>query len=97
MLGTLDTIRKVLRISALVTTTMHAVLIAESDKVLLSKVEVENYWAYQVPMRPALPALEHDFIRNPIDMFILEGLMLEGLQPNPRAPARHLIRRAYYD
>ena len=97
MLGTLDTIRIVLRISALVTTTMHAVLIAESDKVLLSKVEVENYWAYQAPIRPVLPALEHDFIRNPIDMFILEGLMLEGLQPNPRAPARHLIRRAYYD
>ena len=72
---------------------VHAEFMAENDTGLTS----EKYWAYQAPIRPALPKLEHDFIFNPIDAFILEGLMAEDLKPNPRAPSRHLIRRAYYD
>ena len=90
---TLDILSKVLCGAIFASASVHAELVAENDAGLSS----ENYWAYQAPIRPALPALEHDFIRNPIDAFILEGLMAENLKPNPRAPARHLIRRAYYD
>lgn len=90
---TLDILSKVLCGAIFASASVHAELVAENDAGLSS----ENYWAYQAPIRPALPALEHDFIRNPIDAFILEGLMAEDLKPNPRAPSRHLIRRAYYD
>ena len=74
-------------------TPVHAEFVAQNHAGLTS----EKYWAYQAPILPALPQLEHDFIFNPIDAFILEGLMAEDLKPNPRAPSRHLIRRAYYD
>jgi hypothetical protein len=90
---TLEILSKVLCVAIFASASVQAELIAEKDAELPS----ENYWAYQAPIRPPLPALEHDFIRNPIDAFILEGLMAENLKPNPRAPARHLIRRAYYD
>ena len=89
----LEILIKVLCTAIFASASVQAELVAESDAGLPS----EKYWAYQAPIRPALPTLEHDFIRNPIDAFILEGLMAENLKPNPRAPARHLIRRAYYD
>lgn len=90
---TLEILSKVLCVAIFASAPVQAELLAEKDAGLSS----EKYWAYQAPIRPALPALEHDFMRNPIDAFILEGLMAENLKPNPRAPARHLIRRAYYD
>ena len=68
-------------------------LIAKGESVIPS----EKYWAYKAPIRPALPTLEDEFICNPIDAFILKGLIAENLKPNPRAPSRYLIRRAYYD
>ncbi len=90
---TLEILSKVLCVAIFASAPVQAELLAEKDAGLSS----EKYWAYQAPIRPALPALEHDFMRNPIDAFILEGLMAENLKPNSRAPARHLIRRAYYD
>ena len=89
----LEILIKVLCTAIFASASVQAELVAESDAGLPS----EKYWAYQAPIRPALPTLEDEFIRNPIDAFILEGLMAENLKPNPRAPARHLIRRAYYD
>ena len=93
MSKTLEILIKVLCTAIFASASVQAELVAESDAGLPS----EKYWAYQAPTRPALPTLEHDFIRNPIDAFILEGLMAVDLKPNPRAPSRHLIRRAYYD
>jgi hypothetical protein len=90
----LEALSKVLCAAIFASASVQAELIAENDAGLPS----EKYWAYQAPIRPALPTLEHDFIRNPIDAFYsrrLDGRRL--YKPNPRAPARHLIRRAYYD
>ena len=89
----LEILIKVLCNAIFASALVQAELIAENDTGLSS----EKYWAYQAPIRPALPSLEDEFIRNPIDAFILEGLMAVDLKPNPRAPSRHLIRRAYYD
>lgn len=89
----LEILSKVLCGAIFASAPVQAELIAESDAGLPS----EKYWAYQAPIRPALPTIEDEFICNPIDAFILEGLMAEDLKPNPRAPSRHLIRRAYYD
>ena len=89
----LEILSKVLCGAIFASAPVQAELIAESDAGLPS----EKYWAYQAPIRPALPTIEGEFICNPIDAFILEGLMAEDLKPNPRAPSRHLIRRAHYD
>ena len=89
----LEILSKVLCGAIFASAPVQAELIAESDAGLPS----EKYWAYQAPIRPALPTIEDEFICNPIDAFILEGLMAEDLKPNPRAPSRHLIRRAHYD
>lgn len=56
-----------------------------------------DYWAYQKPQRASVPDIKSDFVRNPIDAFVLKGLQEEGLKPNPPAPPRHLVRRVYYD
>jgi mono/diheme cytochrome c family protein len=57
-----------------------------------------NHWAFQPVHRPALPRVEHrNWLANPIDTFILAGLEARGLQPNPPASRRALIRRIYYD
>src|SRR5262249_50916130 len=37
------------------------------------------------------------WVGNPIDAFIYAKLQAKGLAPNPPAPRRELIRRAYYD
>ncbi len=62
-------------------------------------VNEENklWWSYQPVTRPPVPDIDDPWIRNEIDQFILRGLRDKGLQPNPAADRRALIRRAYYD
>ena len=63
----------------------------------------EEHWAFQVPERPPLPALSEDALeidgwgRNPIDRFVLAGLLGEGLTPSPQAPALELLRRLFLE
>src|SRR5207302_7067313 len=51
----------------------------------------EGHWAYQPVQRPAVTA------RNPIDAFIRERLIREGLRPSPEADRRTLLRRLTLD
>jgi mono/diheme cytochrome c family protein len=53
----------------------------------------EKYWAFTTPSKPAPPAASG----NPIDGFILQGLISKGLTPSRPADKRTLIRRATYD
>ena len=47
---------------------------------------------------PDLPAVEKaDWVRNPIDRFILARLEREGLKPSPEADKATLLRRVTYD
>ena len=60
--------------------------------------EYELHWAYQNPVRPALPAVKNFvWVRNPIDRFVLARLEKEGLTPAPEADRRTLARRLSLD
>lgn len=59
--------------------------------------ETKNHWAFRPLKRPQPPGVSSDWVRNPIDDFVLARLNAAGLKPNPRADRRTLIRRLYYD
>src|SRR5688572_15882231 len=55
-------------------------------------------WAFEPPLRPALPAPEgRAWARTPIDLFILEKLEAAGLESAPRARRETLLRRMTFD
>jgi mono/diheme cytochrome c family protein len=56
------------------------------------------WWSFQPIRRPATPSVRHaDRVTNPIDAFVLAKLEEKGLEPNPPADKRTLVRRAYFD
>ena len=58
----------------------------------------EEHWAFTTPVRPTPPDVKNgDWIRNPIDAFILSRLEKEGLHPASEAGKRTLIRRLSFD
>ena len=57
-----------------------------------------RFWAFDPPREPALPEVRNeDWVRSPIDRFILAGLEEKGLQPSPPADKRTLLRRVTFD
>jgi hypothetical protein len=73
------------------------------EKVAVSDGGKSGHWAFQPPVRPALPTpsgaspLMKTWSRNPIDQFILARLQSEGLAPSPEADRVTLIRRLCLD
>jgi hypothetical protein len=61
----------------------------------LIPAEAKKHWAYQ-PL-PRTVANPKPTVAHPIDGFLQAKLEAAGLQPNPRADKRTLIRRAYLD
>jgi hypothetical protein len=60
--------------------------------------EAGRYWAFQRPVRSAVPvARDPRWNRNPIDAFLAKALEQRSLEPAPEADARSLVRRAYLD
>ena len=58
----------------------------------------EEHWAFTTPVRPTPPEVKNgDWVRTPIDAFILSRLEKEGLQPANEADKRTLIRRLSLD
>ena len=58
----------------------------------------EGHWAFIPPVRPETPPVKHgDWVRNPIDAFVLARLEREGLTPSPEADKVTLIRRLSLD
>jgi len=56
------------------------------------------HWAFQKPLRALPPAVQNkDWVRNPIDAFILARLEKEGLQPAPGLDRATLLRRVSFD
>jgi hypothetical protein len=56
------------------------------------------HWSFVAPSRPKIPAVSRpDWVRNPIDAFILARLDAEKLAPSPPADRRLLARRAHLD
>ena len=54
-------------------------------------------WPFTQLSSPEVPTPEGQIVTHPIDAFILHQLDKSGLEMNPPAPPRELIRRAYYD
>jgi cytochrome c553 len=60
--------------------------------------EYEPHWSFIPPTRPELPDVKHkEWVRNPIDSFILARLEKEGLAPAPEADRRTIARRLALD
>ncbi|MFN0172139.1 MAG: DUF1553 domain-containing protein [Bryobacteraceae bacterium] len=57
-----------------------------------------THWAFQPPVRPAMPKLKNArWARNPVDAFLLAQMESKGLVPSPEADKRVLLRRLYVD
>jgi len=62
------------------------------------KVAWASHWAFQPVADPSPPQTDRpDWVRNPIDAFVLARLKAEGLSPSAPADRRTLIRRLAYD
>jgi hypothetical protein len=58
----------------------------------------QKHWSLISPTRPSFPAVRRaDWVRNPIDAFVLARLEKEGLAPSPEAERTTLIRRVTLD
>ena len=64
----------------------------------------EDHWSFVAPVAPAVPEVTavpgsdgETWARGPVDGFVLLRLEQEGLQPQPRADERSLIRRVTLD
>ncbi|HYZ83658.1 MAG TPA: DUF1553 domain-containing protein [Bryobacteraceae bacterium] len=76
--------------------------LTEKQKELLKRWVAEGavyqgHWAYEPVKRPAVPAVAGGTIRNPIDNFIQERLLRDGLKPSAEADKRTLLRRVTLD
>lgn len=56
-----------------------------------------NHWAFRKPVRPDPPNVTSNWIRNPIDAFVLAKLKTSGLAPSQPADPLTLLRRVTYD
>jgi mono/diheme cytochrome c family protein len=57
-----------------------------------------THWAFQPIATPEPPSVEHaDWVRTPVDAFVLAKLEAAGLAPAPAADRRTLIRRVTFD
>ena len=65
----------------------------------LSEAEVTDadWWSFRPLERPKIPELADEWIRTPIDAFILHKLQQQQLTPSHEADRRTLIRRLYHD
>jgi hypothetical protein len=60
--------------------------------------EWDTHWAFTAPERPAPPVpAGFNWVRTPIDQFVLARLESEGLTPSPEADRETLLRRVTYD
>jgi len=57
-----------------------------------------SHWAFVTPQRPVEPEVkQQEWVRNPIDRFVLAELEKRGLSPSPEAERATLIKRLYAD
>ena len=73
------------------------ILPAWVDKDAASIFARRNWWAFRKPVRPPVPQVSGDWVRTPIDAFILDGLSSKKLAPSPPLPRERLLRRVTLD
>ena len=63
-----------------------------------ANLSVEAWWSFRPPLRPKVPDVKPaDWVRNPIDAFVLEKLITNRMKPASPADRRTLLRRVYFD
>lgn len=63
-----------------------------------AKAPARDWWAFQPVKRKAPPSVRaSDWVKSPIDQYILAALQANGLKPAAEADRRTLIRRASFD
>ena len=68
------------------------------DTEAVAEQDVKNHWAFKAAVRPVIPAVKTaDWIKTPIDAFVLAKLEKEGLEPSPAASKSTLLRRLQLD
>jgi hypothetical protein len=66
-------------------------------RALAASGDPTEFWAFQPIRRPALPEVKRrEWVRTPIDAFILAGLEAAGLEPAPPADKTSLFRRVTF-
>lgn len=57
-----------------------------------------DWWSLQPVRRPEIPGVKRtEWVKTPVDAFVLEKLEAAGWEPGPEADRRTLIRRVAYD
>ena len=65
---------------------------------IIQGAEWKPHWAFIPPKTEAVPKVKNiDWVRNPIDHFVLAKLEREGINPSPEATKERLIRRLSFD
>ena len=60
--------------------------------------EWKEHWSLIPPAKPEVPKVKQEqWVKNPIDKFILSRLEQKGLQPTPEATKESLLRRVTFD
>ena len=80
----------------------NRILSSEQKKILeqwiLEGAKYEKHWAFVVPEQKTPPKVKQvDWVRNPIDSFVLQKLEENNLTPSPEARKETLIKRLYAD
>ncbi|MBM3787342.1 MAG: DUF1553 domain-containing protein, partial [Acidobacteria bacterium] len=80
----------------------HKVISPDQKAVLRRWIEeggaYKSHWSFATPVRPAVPVVRNtNWVRNPIDNFLLARMESEGLTPAAEADKRTLARRLSFD
>jgi hypothetical protein len=68
------------------------------DAASVKTEDPRNHWGFRAPVRPPVPEVKYkQWVRNPIDNFILARLEKEKLKPSAATDRRTLIRRLNLD
>src|SRR5437773_5678185 len=64
----------------------------------LIKSADRKHWGFQPVQRPAVSVVKNgDWVRNPIDAFVLARMEAQGWRPAPTVEPRALLRRIFLD
>lgn len=83
------------------TMVMAADTVVAEDKPATTEADAsasKKFWSYQPVKEPAVPAVkQQDWVRTPIDAFVLAPIEAKNLKPSPDADRAAFIRRATLD
>lgn len=72
--------------------------IALIEKWIEQGAEWKEHWSFIAPVKPEIPKVKlPQWVKNPVDNFVLNRLENKGLQPSPEASKETLLRRVTFD